>query len=121
MSLPVKNDKDKPRLDLLPFDALDEVAKVYNFGAVKYAERNWDAGMEWHRYFRAALSHLWKWWQGEDRDHESGLSHLTHATFNVLALLTYELRKIGKDDRPHRPSGLNPRFEDKLRHELHLS
>jgi hypothetical protein len=34
----VKHDGDKPRWDLLPFDALDEVAGVLRYGAKKYTQ-----------------------------------------------------------------------------------
>jgi len=95
-----KNDQNKNRVDLLPYDALDEVAKVYTFGASKYAERNWEAGMKWSRLFAACMRHTWAWFRGEDKDPESGLSHLVHAAFCILCLIAYELRHAGTDDRP---------------------
>ncbi len=96
-----KFDDDKPATHLLPYDAVLEVAKVYSFGQKKYNARNWEKGMAWSRLFGASMRHLWAWWCGEDKDPESGLSHLTHAAFCVLCLLAYELRRAGDDDRNH--------------------
>lgn len=95
-----KNDKDKVPMHLLPFDALEEIAKVYQFGAKKYAPRNWEKGMAWHRPFAACMRHMWAWWRGEGKDPESGLSHLVHAAFCILTLTAFEIRDIGEDDRP---------------------
>ena len=44
------------------------------------------------RYFDALYRHLNKHAQGELIDDESGLSHLTHAAWNMLAILELELR-----------------------------
>ena len=96
----IKHDAEKLKLELLPYDALLEVAKVYNHGAAKYGNRNWEAGMQWSRFFAAAMRHLWAWFTGENKDPESGLSHLVHAAFCILALVAYELRGAGTDDRP---------------------
>ena len=68
----------KPRFDLLPPDVLTELAKVYTMGAKKYGDepggaRNWERGMEWGECYRAANSHLTKFWIGLDTDDESGL------------------------------------------------
>lgn len=96
----VKHDALKVRLDLLPADALGEVGKVLTFGAAKYGERNWEAGMAWQRLYGAALRHLFAWQRGEDRDAETGLPHLAHAACCVLFLLAYSARGLPGDDRP---------------------
>ena len=36
----VKYDKKKVRMDLVPYDAVNEIAKVLTFGAEKCSERN---------------------------------------------------------------------------------
>lgn len=94
-----KFDDEKPRWDLLPFDALDEVAEVLRYGAKKYAARNWELGMRWGRLLAASLRHLTLWARGQDRDSESGHHHLAHAACCVLMLLALVRRKVGKDDR----------------------
>lgn len=94
-----KDDDGKVRFDLLPGDALNEIAKVLTIGAAKYSERNWEKGMKWHRPFGALMRHMWAWWGGEANDPETGLSHLSHAGCCLLFLLSYELRNTGHDDR----------------------
>lgn len=95
----VKLDSGKPRLDLLPFDALEDVGAVLHHGAAKYAPRNWELGLAWGRLLAAALRHLSAWARGQDTDAESGLPHLAHAACCVLMLLALTRRRIGTDDR----------------------
>ena len=95
----VKHDSAKARWDLLPFDAVDEVAEVLRYGANKYAARNWEKGMAWGRLLGAALRHLCAWACGQERDPESGLRHLAHASCCALMLLSLTLRGVGTDDR----------------------
>lgn len=97
--LAVKADAGKPRTDLLPFDALLEVAEVLDYGAKKYAERNWEKGLAWGRLVGAALRHLWAWCGGEERDPESGHRHLAHFACCALMLLASVKRGVGVDDR----------------------
>lgn len=94
-----KHDDGKPRADLLPPDALLEVAKVLDYGARKYAPRNWEKGLAWGRLSGALLRHLWAWMRGEERDLESGLPHLAHMACCALMLLALTLRGVGEDDR----------------------
>jgi hypothetical protein len=84
---------------LLPYSSLAEVAKVYNYGAQKYSPHNWRKGYPWSWSFDAMQRHLAAWWEGEDQDQESGLNHLAHAAFHVLALLWFQKHAVGKDDR----------------------
>lgn len=99
MSKALKLDTGKVPLELLPFESLIEVGKVLAFGAQKYGRYNWRQGMEWTRLVGAILRHLFAWMQGEEKDPESGLSHLAHAGCGILFLLAYELKTIGSDDR----------------------
>lgn len=95
----IKHDKDKPRTDLLPSSALVEVAKVLAHGSDKYGPWNWAKGLAWSRVYGAALRHLFAWVEGEDKDPETGLSHLAHVGCCVLFLLQYTLKEKGQDDR----------------------
>ena len=97
-------DAGKPRVDLLPPDALLELGKVYEYGAKKYAERNWEEGMKWSKVLGPLLRHLFEWMLRIERDEESGQRHIAHVAWNALALLTYELRRVGEDDRPRVPA-----------------
>lgn len=95
----VKNDKGKLSLSLLPLEPLEEVARVLEFGAAKYDRNNWKKGTNWTRLADSTLRHLFSWIKGEDKDPESGLSHLAHAACNLLFLLYYTEKKVGTDDR----------------------
>lgn len=95
-----KDDMGKLPWHLLPPDAIEEILEVLKYGADKYAPRNWEQGMHWSRPFAALMRHMWAWWRREPCDNESGISHLAHAGCCLLFLLSYELRKTGKDDRP---------------------
>lgn len=95
----VKHDSGKPRMDLLSPYALEEIAKVMTFGASKYGDNNWRGGILWSRVFGALLRHVWAFWRGEDKDSETGLSHLAHAGCCVMFLLEYTQIHRELDDR----------------------
>lgn len=96
----VKHDQQKIRWDLVPYDAVNEIAKVLTFGAAKYEARNWEKGMDWSRAFGALQRHLTRWFHGQDKDKETRLTHLANAGCCLFFLLSWELRKVGNDDRP---------------------
>jgi hypothetical protein len=95
----------KPRLELLPVAALEQIAGALTFGAGKYGDHNWCRGARWGRYYAALLRHLFAWWSGENCDPETGLSHLAHAGACLLFLIEYETRGWGSDDRYRGPDG----------------
>ncbi len=95
----VKHDQGKDPWHLLPWDAVRCIVKVLMFGAKKYAPRNWEKGMAWHRLYGATIRHMTAWWEGEVKDPETGYSHLWHAATCILFLIAYELRSVGEDDR----------------------
>lgn len=92
------------RHDLLPRPALDRISEVYAFGAEKYADHNWRKRYEWSKSYAAAQRHMTAFWDGEDADEESGLSHLAHAGFHIFALLTW----ISQDG-----SGVENEYDDR--------
>lgn len=78
------------RHSLIPKEGLDTIAEVFAFGAEKYAAHNWRKGYEWSKSYDALIRHLTAWFSGEDLDPESGLSHLGHAGFHIMALSTWQ-------------------------------
>jgi hypothetical protein len=94
-----KSDAGKPTFDLLPWDALASVSRVLEHGAEKYGAGNWEKGTDWLRYWNATLRHLTSWLRGEDKDPETGESHLAHAVASILILLAMSQRGLGKDNR----------------------
>lgn len=83
-----KDDAGKLRWDLVPWDAMRSVVRVLEHGADKYGEHNWrNVQNARTRYFAAGMRHLLDWWGGEERDPDSGESHLAHAVCCALFLL----------------------------------
>ena len=97
MGTGIKFDQDKPRLAEMITDfasELEELCKVWTFGANKYSKSNWklvENGKE--RYSNALLRHL----MAENvnlYDKESSLLHASHIVFNALARLHFILKEI---------------------------
>lgn len=99
MSGGTKHDENKPRMELLPPEALEEMSKVLAFGANKYDRDQWRGGFNWSRLLGASLRHIVSFIGGEDKDPESGLSHLAHAGCCIMFLIAHEKSGLGKDDR----------------------
>ena len=94
-------DGDKLDWSLMPWDAIQEVMMTMHYGAVKYEERNWEKGNSYNKYYSAAMRHMMAWHMGQDFDEgESECHHLAQAAFNLLALLAWQMRGVGEDDRP---------------------
>lgn len=91
-------DVGKARFDLLPPEAMEELAMHYAKGAKKYADRNWEKGYKWSLSYRALRSHLNLWLRGESRDQETGTNHLICVVWHAICLFTFELRGLGTDD-----------------------
>lgn len=87
------------RTDLLPQDALLELANHFGRGTAKYEARNWERGYPWHLSYAALLRHLLAWWDGQELD-EEGFPHVTAAVWHAVVLLAFSLRGAGIDDRP---------------------
>lgn len=92
-----KNDAGKLRLDLIPPEFEKGLAEVLTYGAKKYEPKNWEKGIKYSRVYASLRRHLLSWLMGEDIDPESGLPNLFLATFNLMALSTYEVRGMDKD------------------------
>jgi hypothetical protein len=88
-----KFDNGKPQIDLIPYEAIEEIAKVLTFGCEKYGEANWANGIEMRRLLSAAYRHLGKFNAGEDIDDESQTIHLANAAANLcFAIWMYKNR-----------------------------
>lgn len=82
-------------------ELLDEVARVFEFGAKKYDDWNWTKGMPWsiplecikRHVVAICLNHQWK-------DRESGFSHAAHIGCNLIMLLWYSEHYLDGDNRP---------------------
>jgi hypothetical protein len=87
-------------------------------GARKYGRHNYRiAGVRASVYYDATLRHLMQWWEGEDIDPDSGLSHVTKAITSLVVLRDSMIQKNWVDDRPPQsPEGwmrnLQPRIDE---------
>lgn len=84
-------------------ESLAELARVYEFGARKYADYNYRLGYPFSLSFNALMRHAWAWQWGEDNDPESGLNHMAHAAWHALNLVMFSQHEQYEpfDDRPH--------------------
>lgn len=87
----------KGRYDLITPFGIRRLARWYELGAQKYADRNWEKGMPFSRYIDSAKRHIDKYIMGmKDED------HLAAAAWNILAILRHEeLGQTQFDDLPH--------------------
>lgn len=88
------------RFDLIPVHALWELARLYGQGSLKYADRNWERGFNWSLSFSAMMRHAYLFWAGESIDKESMRHHLAAVAWHAFALMEFERRRLGTDDRP---------------------
>ncbi len=95
------------RMSLLPREALEALSRQFAYGADKYETYNWLKGYPWSWSYDALQRHLLAWWDGEETDEESGESHLAAVGFHVMALLTFQERSLGSDDRPPKTGRLS--------------
>lgn len=89
----------KGRYDLIPPEALKALAHIFELGAEKYDDRNWERGMPMSTCVDSALRHLTKLLAGEqDEDHAS------LALTNLAMLVTLRDRIKSRE--------LSPEFDD---------
>lgn len=78
-----------------------EVGVAMLEGALKYGRHNFRAvGVRGSVYYDAACRHLDAWWEGEDIDPASGMSHITKALSCLMVLRDAMIQGKFTDDRP---------------------
>jgi len=92
----------KVPISVIPFTVLGELALALLEGARKYGRHNWRvAGVRASVYIDAVIMrHLAPFWEGEDIDRESGLSHITKAIAGLTVLRDSMIQGNWVDDRP---------------------
>lgn len=82
---------------------LAEVGVAMLEGAIKYGRHNWrSAGVRSSVYYDGTMRHLMAWWEGQDVDPDSGLSHITKAIASLVVLRDAMIQGVVTDDRPPR-------------------
>lgn len=92
--------QDKVPYELIPLHLLETTARVFGYGAKKYAAWNWAKGMPFSVVIGCLKRHLAAIERGEDIDPESGLPHIGHLMCNALMLQHYMDSYPEGDDRP---------------------
>lgn len=75
-------------------------ARVFGFGAKKYAAWNWTKGMAWSVPLGCIARHFLKLATGEQNDPESGIHHVGHIACNIRMLLHFTLYFPEGNDLP---------------------
>jgi hypothetical protein len=103
---------NKIRMDLVPYSAIEGIAKVLTYGANKYTikdeegniitkgDNNWKLGMPWLDVYASLDRHLGAWLKGEDYD-ESGELHIDHVLTNAAFIKEYMSIYPEGDNRDH--------------------
>lgn len=92
---------NKVAMSYVPCPVIMEVAAGMMEGGLKYGRHNYRAvGVRASIYYDAAHRHLMAWWEGEDLDAGSGLSHISKAIASLVVLRDSMLRGNWVDDRP---------------------
>jgi hypothetical protein len=91
----------KVPMSCVPANVMAEVAIGMMEGALKYGRHNYRAiGVRASVYYDATMRHLMAFWEGEDTDHDSQLSHITKAITSLVVLRDAMSRGNWTDDRP---------------------
>lgn len=94
----IKADSGKLQWSLMPFEELKDVVRVLMFGAEKYNPDNWKKCDDTKRYKDALIRHVISYVIGDEKDEESGLSHLAHVVCNCLFLMWFDKQKENKEN-----------------------
>lgn len=93
----------KAPLSTVSAAVLAEVGVAMLEGASKYGRHNYrGVGVRSSVYYDATIRHLFAWWEGEDLDPDSGLSHITKAITSLVVLRDAMIQSKVEDDRPPR-------------------
>lgn len=91
----------KPPLSTVSSLVMQEIGVAMAEGARKYGRHNYRVvGVRASVYYDATLRHLMSWFEGEDVDPGSGLSHVTKALASLIVLRDAMICGKLTDDRP---------------------
>lgn len=75
----------KGRYDLIPALPIKRLAQLYERGAIKYGDRNWQKGIPLYRFLDSAERHLYDYKSGDRVE-----DHLTAVIWNVMGYIHTE-------------------------------
>ena len=91
-----------PYMRQLPMEGLAAGAAALEYGAMKYADRNWEKGLPWQQMIDSLKRHIDDFERRNDYDNGptgSGLHHVCMIMAGSLMLSSSVIRGIGEDDR----------------------
>lgn len=95
----------KPGISCIPLPVLMELGVGLLEGARKYGRHNYRATpVRASVYIDATFRHIAQWYEGEDIDPDSGLSHITKAIASLVVLRDGMMQGKFVDDRPPQSS-----------------
>lgn len=93
----------KSPMSTVSASVMAEVGVAMMEGALKYGRHNYrGVGVRASVYYDATIRHLFSWWEGEDVDPDSGMSHITKAIASLTVLRDSMIQSKLEDDRPPR-------------------
>lgn len=99
----------KVPMSTVPANVLAEVGVAMLEGASKYGRHNYRAvGVRGSVYYDGTMRHLMDWWEGQDLDQDSGMSHITKAITSLIVLRDAMIQGKFTDDRPPRSKPFYP-------------
>jgi hypothetical protein len=109
----------KPPVSNVPLSVISEVGMALAEGSYKYGSSNWRViGVRASVYWDATFRHIKAWWEGEDLDPDSQLSHITKAISALVVLRDAMIQDNWNDDRPPRskqtPAMVNEQYKQML-------
>jgi hypothetical protein len=97
-----------PYFRQLPLEALAAGATALEYGAMKYAPRNWEKGLPWQQMIDSLKRHIDDFERKHDYDDGedgSGLHQICMIMASAMMLSASVIRNIGEDDRIRMPLG----------------
>jgi hypothetical protein len=93
----------KAPMSTVPANVLAEIGVAMLEGASKYGRHNYRVvGVRGSVYYDGTMRHLMDWWEGQDLDPDSGMSHITKAITSLVVLRDAMIQGKFTDDRPPR-------------------
>jgi len=109
-----KDNKNKPRLSLIPKSALYALGDAMTYGEKKYDAHNWRKGIPLSYLLDAALRHIQQFNDGENYDEESKAHHLGSAMANLAMAIEMHLTNPDADDRYNKKQDITVLTEEHL-------
>ena len=91
----------KASMRYVPVNVMLEQGLCLQEGGLKYGAHNYrDAGVRASVYYDALWRHMGAWWEGEDIDRDSALSHVAKGISTLIVLRDAMMNDMWEDDRP---------------------